>query len=96
MSARWRYLRSGYGSRNADFDIVNASGGRVASTPYEDKARLITESPSMAERLRFLVGDLKALGFGSDESVPGADLVDTMQTHYREALAILARIDGAA
>lgn len=43
----WRYLRSGYGSKNADFDIVNATGGRVASTPYEDKARLIAATPEL-------------------------------------------------
>lgn len=34
-----RYVRSGYGSSKADWDIVNGNGGRFASTPYEDRAR---------------------------------------------------------
>lgn len=51
MSGGWRYLRSGYGSKNADFDIVSALGGRVASTPYEDKARLIAAAPDLLEAL---------------------------------------------
>jgi hypothetical protein len=45
----WRYLRSGYGSKNADFDIVSEHGGRVASTPYEDKARRIVACVNACE-----------------------------------------------
>jgi hypothetical protein len=50
--SQWRYKRSGYGSKNADFDIVSEAGGRVASTPYEDKARLIAAAPRMLTELR--------------------------------------------
>ena len=45
MPGPWRFLRAGYGTKNADFDIVNDLGGRIASTPYEDKARAIAALP---------------------------------------------------
>lgn len=62
MSAKhtWRYVRSGYGSSNGDFDIVNESGGRIASTPYEDKARLFTAAPELLFCLTQIMNDLPA------------------------------------
>lgn len=80
---QWRYVRSGYGSKNADFDIVNESGGRVASTPYENKAKLIAAAPSMAELLREFV-----TRFNSDESV--IDICDEFDDKCR---ALLQRIE---
>lgn len=50
-SGPWRYVRSGYGSSNADWDIVNKDGGRIASTPYEWHARRITACVNALERL---------------------------------------------
>ncbi len=46
-----RYLRSGYGHKPADFDIVNELGGRIASTPYEDKAAYIVRCVNSHEAL---------------------------------------------
>ncbi len=52
MKDEWRYQRSGYGSRNADFDIVSvATGGRIASTPYANKAALIVRAVNEHEAL---------------------------------------------
>lgn len=86
MKGQWRYLRSGYGSRNADFDIVNASGGRIASTPYEDKARMIAAVPDLLKALKELVARCDgAEGVRADGSN-----IQTIQAH-----AAIAKAEGA-
>lgn len=49
MSAAIRYSRSGYGSKKADFDILGADGGRIASTPYERHAARIVACVNYCE-----------------------------------------------
>lgn len=85
MSAKhaWRYVRSGYGSKNADFDIVSErSGGRIASTPYEDKARLIAAAPDMDAAI--------------DEAIEALDrhLVEDLMT-AEETMALLETLRAA-
>jgi len=81
----WRYLRSGYGSKSADFDIVTDSGGRVASTPYEDKARLIAAAPELLAALAAIVKEIGPQ-FGINDDDTG-----TLHTVARIARAAIAK-----
>ena len=84
----WRYLRSGYGSKSADFDIVTDSGGRVASTPYEDKARLIAAAPellNLVAALRDYISDIPESSVGGD---------DYAVSLCRKASAAIAKAEG--
>jgi len=64
----WRYQRSGYGSKNADFDIVNEAGGRIASTPYADKARLIAAAPDLLAACKMIAANHARAGGAISEA----------------------------
>lgn len=94
----WTYARSGYGSRNADFDIVSVStGGRIASTPYEDKARLISAVPDLVFVLQQSIPSLERLALEetrANQAPTGLKKRSVANDLLKQARAAIARARG--
>ena len=86
-------LRSGYGSRNADVDIVTETGGRIASTPYAEEAAEIVRRWNLHDDM---LDALKREQEWRDREAVGAldeewDY-ETMVGQYRRA--VIAKAEG--
>lgn len=56
---------------------------------YEANARLIAAAPELMAAITKLEQDLRELGFGTDDPIPGDALVDLMNEHYPVLLSIV-------
>lgn len=91
----WRELEQKLGYRvGIDDPILGGAAkdrfqNRSAESASMSKESIDTETQQVLQRLH---DDLTNIGFGSDDSISGADLVDLMQEHYERIDGLLGKL----
>lgn len=100
----WRFSKMlGAVCAGEGLGAVNVAGvttwGDAATKPQSEaehvaNGHLIAAAPDMFRALNSLAVNLRALGFGGDDEISGADTVDAVAEAFAEIVAALAKAGG--